>query len=343
MLHTLNTLYLTTQGAYVYLDHDTVKVKVEDETQLQVPLLHLGAIVCFGHVTVSAPLMQRCGMDGRAVIFHNYRGRFQARVTGPTGGNVLLRRAQHEALSNSAQTIQIAKACVAGKMQNSRQVLLRAGREAANTEDTAALGAAAQRIAFSLHRLRDCTTLDAVRGNEGDAARAYFQVFGRMVRSDREAFPFSGRVRRPPIGRTNALLSFLYAMLLNDCVSALDSVGLDPQVGYLHALRPGKPALALDLMEELRAFVADRLVLSLINRRQIGGSDFDDLPGGAARLTDKGRREVIVAYQRRKQDEVQHPVLDRKVQLGLVPHLQARLLARYLRGDLGNYPPFLTR
>jgi CRISPR-associated protein Cas1 len=164
-----------------------------------------------------------------------------------------------------------------------------------------------------------------------------------MVRRDREAFPFTGRVRRPPIGRTNALLSFLYAMLLNDCVSALEGVGLDPQVGYLHALRPGKPALALDLMEELRAVVADRLVLSMINRRQIQANDFDDLPGGAARLTDKGRRDVIVAYQRRKQDDVHHLVLDRKVSFGLVPHLQARLLARHLRGDLTRYPPFLTR
>jgi CRISPR-associated protein Cas1 len=194
-----------------------------------------------------------------------------------------------------------------------------------------------------LIRLRSPRDLDEVRGLEGEAARTYFSVFDRMVREDREMFCLNGRSRRPPLDRMNALLSFLYTLLLSDCVAAVEGVGLDPQIGFLHALRPGRPALALDLMEELRVILADRLALTLVNRRQLSRDDFQERPGGAIHLTDKGRKEVLVAYQKRKQDEVQHPVIDQKVLLGLVPHVQARLLARHLRGDLENYPPFLYR
>lgn len=343
MYQLLNTLYVTTPGAYLRLDHDTIKIEVERETVMQVPLIHLGGIVCVGRVNMSVPLMRRCAEDGRAVIFHDSRGRFAARVVGPTGGNVLLRRAQHEALSDPERVGLISRSIVAGKIQNSRQVLQRAAREASGDDDGDALRGAAAHLADVLRRLEYSNDPQQIRGLEGEAARAYFQVFGRMVRADRGSFSFTGRIRRPPVGRVNSLLSFFYALLLNDCVAAAESVGLDPQVGYLHTLRPGRPALALDLMEELRSVIADRLALTLINRRQIAAGDFDEQPGGAMRLTDDARKAVIVAYQKRKQDELNHPMLDRQMPIGLIPHVQARLLARHLRGDLEHYPPFLAR
>jgi CRISPR-associated protein Cas1 len=339
----LNTLYVMTQRAYVHLDHETLKVELEGTTQLQVPLHHLGGVVCFGDVMVSPALMHRCGEDGRSLVFLDRTGRFKARLEGPVRGNVLLRRAQHLALADESRPISIARNIVAGKLQNARQVLLRGSREAANTEDASPLEEAAHWLAGSLNRLESAQALDVIRGIEGDAARTYFGVFDRMVKEDREAFRFEGRSRRPPRDRVNALLSFLYALLLSDCVAAAEGVGLDPQVGSLHALRPGRPALGLDLMEELRAVLADRVALTLVNRRQVARDDFEERPGGAVHLSEAGRKEVVVAYQKRKQDEVHHPVVDQKVPLGLVPHVQARLLARHLRGDLEEYPPFLYR
>lgn len=339
----LNTLYVTTQGAYLHLDHDTLRVAVERETRLRVPLLHLGAVVCFGDVLLSPALLHRCAEDGRSVVFLDRAGRFKARVEGPESGNVLLRRAQHEALSAPTRTLEIARACVAGKLQNSRQVLLRAAREAPDAADGGVLGAAAVHLARVIDAVRQVGSLDEVRGHEGDAARTYFAVFDRAIRADRAAFRLHQRTRRPPIGRTNALLSFLYTLLTADCAAAVQGVGLDPQVGYLHALRPGRPALALDLMEELRPALVDRLALTLINRRQIKPGDFVERPGGTTWLTDEGRRTVLVAYQKRKQEQVPHRVLGKKVPMGLVPHVQARLLARHLRGDLAHYPPYLIR
>lgn len=339
----LNTLYVMTQGAYLHLDHETLKVEVEGTTQLQVPLHHLGGVVCFGDVLVSPALVHRCAEDGRSVVFLDRNGRFKARVEGPVSGNVLLRRAQHLTLTDPQKPALIARNIVAGKIQNARQVVLRGAREADTPEDTTLLDECAAILRDSLASLEVSTDLDQIRGLEGEAARTYFGVLDRMVREDREAFRLDERSRRPPLDPMNALLSFLYTLLLNDCVAAAEGVGLDPQVGFLHALRPGRPALALDLMEELRAVLADRLALTLVNRRQVARKDFETRPGGAVYLTDEGRKEVVVAYQKRKQDEVQHPVLGQKVPLGLVPHVQARLLARYLRGDLEEYPPFLYR
>lgn len=339
----LNTLYVMTQGAYVHLDHETLKVELEGKTQLQVPLHHLGGVFCFGDVMPSPALMHRCAGDGRAFVLMDRNGRFKARVEGPVTGNVLLRRAQHLALSDGARPVSIARNLVAGKIQNARQVVLRGSREAGDPDDASALEEVGRWLAGALSRLESARDLDEIRGIEGDAARAYFGVFDRMVGEDREAFRFDGRSRRPPRDRINALLSFLYALLLSDCVSAAEGVGLDPQVGFLHAMRPGRPALGLDLMEELRAVLADRLALTLVNRRQVTRKDFEERPGGAVHLTDEGRKEVVVAYQKRKQDEVSHPVAGQKVPLGLVSHVQARLLARHLRGDLEEYPPFLYR
>ena len=339
----LNVLYVQTQGAVLHLDHDTVRVEADNETKLRAPLLRLSGIVVFGQVTITPFLIQRCAEDGRSIVWLDRHGRFKARVEGPTRGNVLLRRAQHLALSDPEHPWRIARQMVAAKIQNSRQLLLRAAREAASDDDRTVLAATAEQCADVLRRLREAQSLDVVRGAEGEAARAYFQAFGYMVRVDRERFAPDGRTRRPPLDRMNALLSFLYALLRNECASALEGVGLDPQVGYLHALRPGRPALALDLMEELRPVLADRLALTLVNRRQLQAEDFEEMPGGAVQLTETGRRTVLVAYQRRKEEEVEHRVLKQKVPLGLIPHVQARLLARHLRGDLKDYPPFLYR
>ncbi|MGQ9688430.1 MAG: type I-C CRISPR-associated endonuclease Cas1c [Desulfobaccales bacterium] len=337
----LNTLFVQTQGACLRLDHDTLKVEVEGQVRLQVPLHHLGGLVLFGDVMITPALIARCAADGRSLIWLSHSGRFRGRLEGPVSGNVLLRRAQHQALGQPARTLDLARNMVAGKLKNLRTVLLRSAREAETAEDEGPLRDAAALLADTLHRLPAASDLDALRGLEGEASRHYFAVFRHMILADRQVFPFAGRTRRPPLDPVNALLSFLYALLLNDCVAAAQGVGLDPQVGFLHALRSGRPALGLDLMEELRPILADRLALTLINRRQLTHRDFDRHQGGAVLLNDSGRKKVVVAYQERKQEEISHRVVNQKMPLGLVPHLQARLLARHLRGDLAAYPPYL--
>lgn len=339
----LNVLYVQRQGAVLHLDNDTVRIELEGESPRRVPLLRLSGIVTFGRVSVTPFLIQRCAEDGRSLVWLDQHGRFKAKVEGQVRGNVLLRRAQHLALSDPNHALRIGRQIVAAKIQNSRQVLLRAGREAAGEPESAPLQEAAERLAGILERLRESRDLQEVRGAEGEAARAYFGVFGYMVRAERATFTPAGRTRRPPRDQANALLSFLYTLLRFECSSALEGVGLDPQVGYLHALRPGRPALALDLMEELRPVLADRLALTLVNRRQLKPEQFEEKPGGAVLLNEDGRRTVLVAYQQRKEDEIHHRVLNQKMPMGLVPHTQARLLARHLRGDLKEYPPFLYR
>jgi len=331
------------EPAYLRLDHDTVRVEANGSTQLQVPLHHLGAIVCFGDVMVTPALLRRCGEEGRSVVYLDRHGGFVARLEGPVSGNVLLRRAQHLAALDTDQPARIARNIVAAKIQNARQVILRAAREAESAEDAMPLTQVAKEQATIITRLQSAGTLDQIRGLEGEGARTYFGAFDRMVREDRESFRMQGRSRRPPTDRINALLSFLYTLLLNDCAAAAEGAGLDPQVGFLHALRPGRPALGLDLMEELRAVLADRLALTLINRRQVARGDFVEKLGGAIQFTDEARKKVVIAYQKRKQDEVEHEVANQKVPLGLVPHVQARLLARHLRDDLDEYPSFLYR
>lgn len=339
----LNTLYITTEAAYLRLDHETLKVEVEKETKLQIPLHHIGGVVCFGDVLISPAAIGRCAEDGRFVVLLDRNGRFKARVEGPVSGNVLLRCAQHAAMGDSARTLAIARNIVGGKIQNSRQIVLRGAREADDPADAHALRDTADALGNAVGRIPQCADLDTLRGIEGESARAYFSTFDRMIKEDRETFTMNGRTRRPPTDPVNALMSFLYALVMNDCVAAAEGVGLDPQMGFLHALRPGRAALALDLMEELRSVMADRLALTLINRRQIAAKHFVKRPGGAVHLEDEGRKEVIVAYQKRKQEEITHPVLDQKMPLGLVPHVQARLLARVLRGDVDAYPPYLYR
>ncbi len=339
----LNTLYVTTQGTLLRLDHDTARVVVDQETIARLPLTRLQAIVVFGRVTVTTALIHRCAEDGRSVVWLTNHGRFRARLTGRTLGNVLLRRAQHETLDNAERTLALAGRYVAGKVQNARALLLRAARDYPGEESEAELHTAAQRLAGILADIPAAADLDVLRGLEGIAARTYFRVFGHMVRADRPAFTPGGRSRRPPRDRANALLSFCYALLRAECEAALEGVGLDPQVGYLHGLRPGRPALALDLMEELRPAIADRLALRIINRRQIRAQHFEETPGGAVRLNEDGRRATLAAYEQRKQSATRHRLLKEQIPIGLVPHVQARLLARHLRGDLRHYLPYLVR
>jgi len=332
-----------TQGAYLRLDHETLRMEVEGKTTFQIPVHHLQGIALFGNVLASPFLLHRCAEDGRMVVFFDQNGRFKGRLVGSTGGNVLLRLAQHEARMKPDKVLRIARNIVAGKIQNTRQLVLRAAREAESAYEATTLSSTASVLADALTSLEKATGLEEVRGIEGSASKAYFVTFELMVKTQRELFSFSGRSRRPPLDRLNALLSFLYALLVSDCVSALEGVGLDPQIGFLHAVRPGRPALGLDLMEEFRSAISERLTLTLVNRRQLKASDFEERPGGAVFLNDSGRKTVLIAYQKRKQDLVRHPVLGRQVPLGLVPHLQARLLARHLRGDMEVYLPFLIR
>lgn len=339
----LNTLYITTPETYLRLDNDTLRVEVERETRLRVPLHHLTAVVCFGHINLSAPLMHRLADEGIALVLLNDSGRFKARLEGAVSGNVLLRQAQFQRAADPVFALDMARAFVAGKIKNTRQVLQRGAREAKTDDEVKVLTRLADDLAASLRALPTATSLDALRGFEGEAARQYFSGLNWLVRADqREAFRMDGRSRRPPRDRFNALLSFLYAMWMNDCRSALEAAGLDPQVGFLHALRPGRAALALDLMEEFRPW-ADRLALTLINRGQLAADDFALREGGGVSLEVDARKAVVVAYQERKKEEINHPLLAQTVPLGLVPLVQARLLARALRDEGAPYVPFVAK
>ena len=339
----LNTLYVTLPESYVHLDNNTVRLEVEHETRLRVPLHHLGAVVCFGPVSVSLPLMHRLAEDGVALVLLDTNGRFKARLEGAVSGNVLLRQAQYRLAGDPAFALGVARNCIAGKVRNCRQVLLRGARESKVDHDAAVLTRGANDLAASLRALPTAGDLDTLRGIEGEAARQYFAALNFLVRpAAREVFRMDGRTRRPPRDRVNALLSFLYSLLMNDCRSAIEAAGLDPQIGFLHAVRPGRAALALDLMEEFRCF-ADRLALSLINRGQISADDFVEREGGAVLLEGDARKAVLVAYQERKQENLSHPLLAETVPFGLLPHVQARLLARTLRRDTDQYLPYLVR
>ena len=346
----LNTLYLTTPDTYLRLENQTLAVEQSQDLKLRVPLHHLSAVVCFGHIQLSTPLMHTLAQQGIALVLLDANGRFQARLEGPMAGNVLLRKAQHQACGDTGVSLALARCFVAGKVRNARSLLLRGAREARSEADAAVLTRQALNLAASLRALPGCTTLDMLRGVEGEAAREHFLGLSLLVRPDaREHFSMrDGRSRRPPRDRLNALLSFFYSLWMNDCRSALEAVGLDPQVGFLHALRPGRAALALDLMEEFRP-QAERLALTLINRQQLRADDFIEREGGAVSLQPDARKAALVAYQERKQDLLQHPLFSQPVALGLVPVIQARLLARSVRGEAdadgqpASYVPFLIK
>lgn len=339
----LNTLFVMTQGAYVHLDGETLVAEAEGKPIIQTPLHHIGNVVIFGRVMLSPLMIHKCAEEGRNITLLDINGRFKARLVGPTTGNVLLRRSQYRASEDKETCSRIARCIVAGKLQNCRSVILRAARECKSEDGERILRRAAQQIARVIESLPAASSIEEIRGCEGLGTAAYFEAFDSMIFAQRTDFKLTLRTRRPPRDRVNALLSFLYALLANDCISAVESVGLDPQIGYLHAVRPGRPALALDLMEEFRPAIAERLTLSLINLRQIKPADFDVRPGESVLLNDAGRKTVIVAYQKRKQDEISHPLLKTKIPFGLVPYLQARLLARCIRGETEVYVPYMPR
>jgi CRISPR-associated protein Cas1 len=342
----LNTIYVTSEGAWLRKDGANLVVEVDGVEKGRAPLHMLNGVVGFGRPGASPALMAACAEAGIALSFCDPNGRFQARVEGPRSGNVLLRRAQYRTADNPAARAAIVRGIVAAKAANQRTVLLRALRDHGASippESAAALRAAADRLSDAARRALIAPSVDTLRGLEGEAAAAYFGVFDRLIRRDEAAFRFRGRSRRPPLDRMNALLSFLYAMLGHDCRAALEAHGLDSQVGFLHADRPGRAGLALDMMEELRPVLADRLALSLVNRGQLKADQFIVEAAGAVRLTDAARKEVLVAWQERKRDELIHPFLGEQTPLGLVAHLQAQLLARTLRGDLDGYPAFVWR
>lgn len=342
----LNTLFVNRQGTYLGKDGECIAVRETEgestQTLLRVPIHTLESVICFGRVSASPPLMGFCGEHRVVLSFLTEEGRFLARCQGPVAGNVLLRREQYRAADAEARASQIAQSIVIAKIANSRHVLQRAQRDR---------GAPSERLADAIARLAQVldrvqtrqVTVEALRGIEGEGARTYFAAFDDMIVAQRTAFSFTGRSRRPPLDRVNAILSFVYTLLVHDCVAALESVGMDPYCGFLHVDRPGRPSLALDLMEELRPILADRVVLTLINRQQLKPSDFECRDNGAVFLDKAGRKQVIAAWQERKREEVTHPIVEERAALGLFPYLQALLLARHIRGDLGGYPSLIWK
>ncbi|MBF6062054.1 type I-C CRISPR-associated endonuclease Cas1 [Nocardia terpenica] len=338
MTELLNTLYVQTPGSSLYLDNETVRVVIPDETQRRtLPLRRIESVVVFGNIQISSQLLARCAEDGRPVVWMSSAGRFLGRVDGPTRGNVLLRHSQHLAHADPKGRLAIARACVAGKIQNSRQILLRGARDC--DPHQRALRGISDNLAGLLGRLPGVPDLDTMLGVEGQAARIYFSGLRHLLGSDL-GLEFTSRSKRPAVDPVNALMSFLYGLVRSVVHGAAEQVGLDPYVGFLHGLRPGKPALALDLMEEFRPAIGDRLALTLLNRRQIRQHHFETLPGGAVQLTEDGRKLVLTEWQRYKQRALPHRLLGRKVDIALLPSVQARLLARHLRGELPTYLPW---
>ncbi len=339
----LNTLFVTTQGSYLARDGECVLVRVEQENRLRVPIHTLSGVVCFGQVSCSPPLMGLCAERDVALSFLSENGRFLARVTGAVRGNVLLRRQQYRMADNAQSAANIARCVVLAKVTNCRTVLLRGARERTDSTSAEKLSSAAIELIRLLPVIERATETESIRGLEGDAARTYFAAFDELILTSKEDFYFHERSRRPPLDNMNALLSFLYTLLSHDVAAALETVGLDPCVGFLHVDRPRRPSLALDLMEELRPVLADRLALSLINRKQVTPQGFKMSESGAVQMEDATRKEVLVAWQKRKQEEIVHPFVDEKIPFGLLPYVQALLLARHVRGDLDAYPPYFWR
>ncbi len=338
-----NTLYILSPDAYLSLDGENIVVQKGKEEIRRLPLHNLDGVVAFGYTGASPGLMGACADRGIALTFLTMHGHFLARVCGRELGNVVLRKEQYRVSDDAEKSAAVAKEILTGKLFNSRWVIERAARDYALRLDAEKLKQASRRIAESLKKLREAHTLEELRGIEGEAATEYFSVFDDLILQQKEHFVFRNRNRRPPTDNVNALLSFVYTLLGHDIASALETVGLDPYVGFLHRDRPGRISLALDLMEELRAVAADRFVLTMINTRQITEKGFVRKENGAVLMDDDTRKTILTAWQKKKQEEIRHPMLDEKMEWGLVPYSQALLLARYLRGDLDAYPPFLWK
>ena len=339
----LNTLYVTQPDTYLALDGENVVVRKESTELMRLPLHNLEGIVAFGYTGASPALMGACASRDIDLSFFTQNGRFLARVAGEIRGNVLLRHRQHQIYDSEEESLVIARNMIAGKIYNARWVLERTIRDHEMRVDASLLKTASLSLKQSITNANRCEDLEELRGVEGNAAERYFSVFNHLILQDKEFFAFQGRTRRPPLDAINALLSFSYTLLAKEAASALESVGLDPYMGFLHRNRPGRASLALDLMEELRPVIGDRFVITLINRREVSKDDFKTRENGAVILKDDARQTVLRAWQTRKQETITHPFLDEKISWGLVPYVQALLLARYLRGDLDGYPPFMWK
>lgn len=339
----LNTLYVTMPEAYLSLDGENVVVLLDKQEKARIPLHNLEGIVTFGYTGASPALMGACAKKDIALTFLSGSGHFLARVSGENRGNVVLRRQQYRVADNQDISLGIVKNMVIGKICNGRNVLLRALRDHANRVEVSALEAVLEQMKCAMEQVNQAKSIDEVRGYEGEAAARYFSVFDELILQQKDAFFFHGRNKRPPLDNVNALLSFIYTLLAHEVAAALEAVGLDPYVGFLHTDRPGRMSLALDMMEELRAALADRFVLTLINKKVVNEKGFEKQKNGAVYMTDQARREILRNWQEKKQEEIRHPFLDEKVEWGLVPYVQAMLLARFLRNDLDGYPPFIWK
>lgn len=336
----LNTLYVTTPEAYLSKDGLNVVVSVDKEERLRIPVMNLESIVTFGYMGASPGLMKLCTDNNVSLVFMTPQGRFIGRIQGATRGNVLLRKKQYSLSEDENVALHLAKLFITGKVFNTRSVLQRFIRDNGPDEEVETV---IKQLDWRKNRILEVRDLDTLRGEEGQAANTYFGVFDHLILHQKEDFPFHGRSRRPPKDEVNAMLSFVYTLIANDIAAALESVGLDPYVGFMHALRPGRTSLALDMMEELRAYLGDRLVLSMINRRQVSKKDFIRQGDESFVMTDDCRKELISNWQKRKKELIEHPYLKEKIPVGLIPYTQALLLARYLREDLDDYPVYLMR
>ena len=339
----LNTLYITDTGLSLSKEGEPVRVRRKKQTLKTFPIHTLGAVVCFGPIWVSPPLMGFCAEKNVSITFLTENGRFMAQVRGPVHGNVLLRRRQYRSADDAKIALSIAGSVILGKLVNAGIFLRRMLRDHGERINAGAVKSAADEIAFYVKSCRTHSGLDQLRGLEGRAAGVYFNVFDHLILKQKKHFTFTKRSRRPPMDNVNAMLSFVYTLLLHDIRSALETEGLDPAVGFLHKDRPGRPSLALDLMEEFRPSLADRLVLTLINQGQVNATGFQKQETGGVKMKEKARKTLITAYQNRKRDILTHDFLNEKMEIGLLFHVQARLLARFLRGDLEGYPPFVWR
>jgi len=341
MKRLLNTLYVTTEGGRLRKDGETIAVEIDGRIAKRTPAHLLGQIVLFGKTSASPDVMHFVAQSGISMAWLGYSGKFMARIEGPQSGNVLLRRAQHRATADPLAALPVARAVVAAKVANQRSVLRRHLRDYPTAPGAEGIDAAQRRLSDAARLALGAPSLDVLRGQEGEASNAYWSVFGHLIRNKDAAFAFCGRNRRPPRDAMNAVLSFLYALVMLDARAACEANGLDPQMGFLHRDRPGRMSLALDLMEELRAPLADRIALSLVNRRQLAARDIERQQTGAVLLTETGRRAVLQAYHDRKRVELRHAWLNERMALGLVPQIQAQLLARNLRGDIAAYPAWI--
>lgn len=343
----LNTLYITSDDAYVRKEQETFIVEVKDEEgnwkkAFQAPIHSIENIVCFGFKSLTPQLMAFCAENNVGISYMTQEGKFLARVYGAQKGNVLLRKAQYAIADSEPESLKIARNIIAAKVSNYRHILQRHQRNHPdNLNDE--IAQVIETLGSRLRNIQNVQSLDALRGYEGECATLYFSVLSELITSQKEDFKFDKRSKRPPLDPANALLSFLYAIITNDIRSALETIGLDPQVGFLHQIRSGRPSLALDLIEEFRAYLGDRIMLNLINLKQVTINDFEIRESGEVRISDKARKELLVSYQKRKQEEITHPLLGEKMTIGLLPHIQAHLLARYIRGDIEEYPPFYLK